>query len=44
MSKAIYGHLAGADAALLAEVHLLRRRCPWDRKQTVASTRPMLLN
>jgi hypothetical protein len=26
MSKAIYGHLAGSDAALLAEVHRLRRR------------------
>ena len=22
----------------------MRRRCPWDRKQTLASTRPMLLN
>jgi len=29
---------------LLEVVHLLRRRCPWDRKQTLASTRPMLLN
>jgi uncharacterized protein YlxW (UPF0749 family) len=26
MSKAIYGHLAGSDAALLAEVNRLRRR------------------
>ncbi len=29
---------------LLEVVRLLRRRCPWDRKQTLASTRPMLLN
>lgn len=29
---------------LLNVVRLLRRRCPWDRKQTLASTRPMLLN
>jgi len=29
---------------LLEVVRLLRRRCPWDRKQTVASTRPLLLN
>ena len=29
---------------LLEIVRLLRRRCPWDRKQTLASTRPMLLN
>jgi ATP diphosphatase len=29
---------------LLEVVHLLRRRCPWDRKQTLASIRPMLLN
>ncbi|MBN2465786.1 MazG family protein, partial [candidate division WOR-3 bacterium] len=29
---------------LLEVVRLLRRRCPWDRKQTLATTRPMLLN
>jgi ATP diphosphatase len=29
---------------LLKVVRLLRRRCPWDRKQTLASSRPMLLN
>jgi nucleoside triphosphate diphosphatase len=29
---------------LLEVVRLLRRRCPWDRKQTVASTRPLILN
>jgi MazG family protein len=29
---------------LLEVVRRLRRRCPWDRKQTLASTRPMLLN
>jgi ATP diphosphatase len=29
---------------LLEVVRLLRRRCPWDRKQTLASTRPTLLN
>lgn len=29
---------------LLEVVKLLRRRCPWDRKQTLASSRPMLLN
>ncbi len=29
---------------LLEVVSLLRRRCPWDRKQTLASTRPTLLN
>jgi nucleoside triphosphate diphosphatase len=29
---------------LLEVVRLLCRRCPWDRKQTLASTRPMLLN
>jgi ATP diphosphatase len=29
---------------LLEVVRLLRRRCPWDRKQTLASARPMLLN
>jgi len=29
---------------LVDVVRLLRRRCPWDRKQTLATTRPMLLN
>ena len=29
---------------LLEVVRLLRRRCPWDRKQTLATTRPTLLN
>jgi len=29
---------------LLEVVRLLRRRCPWDRKQTLASTRPLILN
>ena len=29
---------------LLEVVRLLRKQCPWDRKQTLASTRPMLLN
>jgi len=29
---------------LLEVIRLLRRRCPWDRKQTLGSTRPMLLN
>ncbi|MFO7650093.1 MAG: nucleoside triphosphate pyrophosphohydrolase [bacterium] len=29
---------------LIATVRTLRRRCPWDRKQTAASTRPLLLN
>jgi len=31
-------------AELLRVVRTLRRRCPWDRKQTAASTRPLLLN
>lgn len=29
---------------LLQVIRTLRRRCPWDRKQTVASTRPLVLN
>jgi MazG family protein len=29
---------------LMEVVRLLRRRCPWDRKQTLASTRPLILN
>ena len=29
---------------LMEVIHLLRRRCPWDRKQTLASTRPLILN
>jgi MazG family protein len=29
---------------LLSVVSTLRRRCPWDRKQTIASTRPLVLN
>jgi MazG family protein len=29
---------------LLDVVRLLRRRCPWDRKQTLATTRPLLLD
>jgi ATP diphosphatase len=29
---------------LMEVIRLLRRRCPWDRKQTVASTRPLILN
>jgi XTP/dITP diphosphohydrolase len=29
---------------LFAVVEHLRRKCPWDRKQTVASTRPLMLN
>ncbi len=29
---------------LLKTVKILRRRCPWDRKQTAGSTRPLLLN
>ncbi len=29
---------------LMDVIRLLRRRCPWDRKQTVASTRPLILN
>jgi len=29
---------------LMEVIRLLRRRCPWDRKQTLASTRPLILN
>ncbi|MGB9741641.1 MAG: nucleoside triphosphate pyrophosphohydrolase [candidate division WOR-3 bacterium] len=29
---------------LIKVVKTLRRRCPWDRKQTLRSTRPLLLN
>lgn len=29
---------------LLEVIRTLRRRCPWDRRQTVASTRPLILN
>ncbi len=29
---------------LLDVVRTLREKCPWDRKQTVASTRPLILN
>lgn len=29
---------------LIKVVRTLRRRCPWDRKQTLRSTRPLLLN
>lgn len=35
---------SGMFAALARVVKQLRRRCPWDRKQTIASTRPLLLN
>jgi ATP diphosphatase len=35
---------SGVFSDLLEVVRLLRRRCPWDRKQTLVSTRPMLLN
>ena len=35
---------SGVFSELLKVVRLLRRRCPWDRKQTLVSTRPMLLN
>ncbi len=31
-------------AELLKVVRTLRRRCPWDRKQTAATTRPLILN
>jgi MazG family protein len=31
-------------AELVQVVGRLRKRCPWDRKQTVASTRPLILN
>jgi XTP/dITP diphosphohydrolase len=30
-------------AELLSVVRTLRRKCPWDRKQTLASTRPLML-
>ena len=40
--------LVGLDSGMFSElmevIRLLRRRCPWDRKQTVASTRPLILN
>lgn len=29
---------------LLAVVRKLRQECPWDRKQTIATTRPLILN
>lgn len=29
---------------LIKVIQTLRRRCPWDRRQTVASARPLLLN
>jgi nucleoside triphosphate diphosphatase len=35
---------SGVFSELLEVVRFVRRRCPWDRKQTLASTRPMLLN
>lgn len=35
---------SGVFSELMEVISLLRRRCPWDRKQTLASTRPMLLN
>jgi MazG family protein len=34
----------GMFSELMEVVRLLRRRCPWDRKQTIASTRPLILN
>jgi XTP/dITP diphosphohydrolase len=34
----------GPTAELEEVVRTLRRRCPWDRKQTVESTRPLMLN
>lgn len=33
-----------AFAELLETVRTLRKLCPWDRRQTVASTRPLLIN
>ncbi|MEO0074364.1 MAG: nucleoside triphosphate pyrophosphohydrolase, partial [candidate division WOR-3 bacterium] len=33
-----------AFAELLRTVRTLRKLCPWDRQQTVASTRPLLIN
>jgi hypothetical protein len=41
MSKAIYGHLGGADAALLAEVTRLRRRVR-ELEEQVESVRSQL--
>jgi len=35
---------SGVFSELMEVVRLLRRRCPWDRKQTLASTRPLVLN
>lgn len=29
---------------LIALIRTLRRRCPWDRKQTLSTTRPLILN
>lgn len=29
---------------LIELVRILRRRCPWDRKQTLSTTRPLILN
>ncbi|MEO0085794.1 MAG: nucleoside triphosphate pyrophosphohydrolase [candidate division WOR-3 bacterium] len=34
----------GVFEELLLVIRTLRRRCPWDRKQTVSSTRPLILN
>lgn len=33
-----------AFVELLRTVRILRQRCPWDRQQTVSSTRPLLIN
>ena len=35
---------SGMFSELIEVIRLLRRRCPWDRKQTLASTRPLILN
>uniref|UniRef100_A0A7C4GG48 Nucleoside triphosphate pyrophosphohydrolase n=1 Tax=candidate division WOR-3 bacterium TaxID=2052148 RepID=A0A7C4GG48_UNCW3 len=35
---------SGMFEELMQVIRTLRRRCPWDRKQTVASTRPLVLN
>jgi len=35
---------SGMFQELLAVVKTLREKCPWDRKQTVATTRPLMLN
>ncbi len=35
---------SGSLAGLLSVVRRLRRDCPWDRRQTVRSTRPLVLN